>query len=161
MRREFAKVIAELAEKDNEIYLIIGDTGYKHICEYKARFPDRVFNFGTAEQNMIAMAAGMSLEGLVKPWVFAITPFLIERPFEFIKNCINYQSEYANVKLVGYADYPEEGPTHSLVNEKLPDVFTNINVHYPKNSAETREAMYKAYEHHGPDIIILKKDRTL
>ena len=48
--------------------------------------------------------------------MYTITPFLIERPFEQIKLDINQQK--ANVKLVGFADYPTLGPTHSELNAK-------------------------------------------
>ena len=57
----------------------------------------------------------MALQGL-KPWVYTITPFLIERPFEQIKLDIDQQK--SNVKLVGFADYPSLGPSHSELNAK-------------------------------------------
>ena len=62
--------------------------------------------------------------------------FLIERPFEQIKLDINQQK--ANVKLVGFADYPTLGPTHAEINaKKLMKLFNNIKSFYPKNSSET------------------------
>ena len=57
----------------------------------------------------------LALEGL-KPWVYTITPFLIERPFEQVKLDINQQK--ANVNLVGFADYPTLGPTHAEMDAK-------------------------------------------
>ena len=64
---------------------------------------------------MIGVASGMSIEGL-KPWVYTITPFLIERLFEQVKLDIDQQN--VNVNLVGFADYPNLGPTHSELNDK-------------------------------------------
>ena len=57
----------------------------------------------------------MAIQGL-KPWVYTITPFLIERPFEQVKLDIDQQN--VNVNLVGFADYPHLGPTHSEINGK-------------------------------------------
>ena len=102
MRKEFGKVIVELAEKDKNVILIVGDIGYGIFNEFRKRFPDRFFNFGIREQSIVSMAAGMALEGL-KPYVYTITPFLIERAFEQVKLDIDQQN--VNVKLVGYDTY--------------------------------------------------------
>ena len=106
MRRRFGRIIAELADIDPSIYVISGDIGYRVFDEFRERHPKRFINIGICEQSMIGVSAGMALEGL-QPWVYTITPFLIERPFEQIKLDINQQR--ANVKLVGYADYPTLG----------------------------------------------------
>ena len=83
MRKAFGKKIIELAKKDPKIILITGDV--EHEMEpYKKQFPDRYINIGLCEQTMITMSAAMCLEGL-RPIVYSITPFLIERPFEQIK----------------------------------------------------------------------------
>jgi len=157
MRREFAKVMAELAEKDKDIYLIIGDIGYGLFREFIKTAPKKLLNLGLCEQSMISVAAGMSLEGL-KPYVYAITPFLIERPWEQVK--IDIDQQKANVKLVGYADYPTQGPTHALIHEEnLVRLLKNTRLYFPKNSDETRIAIYDSYAHYGPTFISLKKDK--
>jgi len=156
MRREFAKVIVELAEKDDRIILIVGDIGYQIFDEFRSKFLDRFFNLGLCEQSIISAASGMALEGL-KPYVYTITPFLIERPFEQIKLDINQQN--VNVKLVGYADYPTQGPTHAELDGRgLMKLFNNIDSYFPKNSQETREALVKSYKSNRPAFISLKKE---
>lgn len=158
MRKEFGKVLTELAEKDPDIYLIVGDIGYKIFDEYKFKFPKRFMNIGLCEQSMISFAAGMALEGL-KPYVYTITPFLIERPFEQIKLDIDNQN--LNVKLVGYADYPDQGPTHSeLDGEGLMKLLKNTVSYFPKNSKETREAVINSYASKKPCFISLKQNKT-
>ena len=157
MRTEFGKVLTELAEKDEAIIVLVSDVGFGVFNEFRRRFPDRFFNLGICEQSIIGVAAGMALEGL-KPYVYTITPFLIERPFEQIK--IDIDQQKVNVKLVGYADYPTHGPTHSETNgKKLMSLFKNINSYFPKNSMGTREALYESYLSGKPTFISLKKDK--
>ncbi|GAG25068.1 unnamed protein product, partial [marine sediment metagenome] len=83
MRKQFGKTLVELAEKDKNLVLLIGDVE-QEMTEFIERWPERFFNLGLCEQTMISMAAGMALEGM-RPIVYSITPFLIERPFEQIK----------------------------------------------------------------------------
>ena len=159
MRRIFGKVITELADKDEKIYVLVGDIGYQVFDEFREKHPDRFINMGICEQSMIGVSAGMALEGL-KPWVYTITPFLIERPFEQIKLDIDQQN--VNVKLVGFADYPALGPTHTELNgKKLMQLFKNITSYFPKNGEETQKMTYQAYEQNGPVFISLKSDPTL
>ena len=159
MRRRFGKLINELAKKDDKIVLIVGDIGYGIFDEFREQHPKKFFNLGICEQSIIGVAAGMSLEGL-KPWVYTITPFLIERPFEQIKLDIDQQK--ANVNLVGFADYPTLGPTHSEINaKKLISLFSNIKSFFPKNSNETEKFVKKTYRINGPTFISLKTDKSL
>ena len=124
MRREFGKTISELATKDKKIVLLVGDIGYGIFDDFRKKHSKRFFNLGICEQSIISVAAGMSLEGY-KPWVYTITPFLIERPFEQIKLDIDQQN--VNVKLVGFADYPTLGPTHQEINaRKLMSLFAYL-----------------------------------
>ena len=159
MRRKFGKLINELAKKDNKIVLLVGDIGYGIFDDFRRNHPKKFYNFGICEQSIIGSAAGMALEGL-KPWVYTITPFLIERPFEQIKLDINEQK--ANVKLVGFADYPTLGPTHSEINaKKTIKLFKNIQSFFPKNSYETKKFTYEISKRKGPCFMSLKTDKFL
>ena len=156
MRRKFGKIINELANKDDKIFLLVGDIGYGIFDEFRKNHPKRFINLGICEQSLISTSSGMALEGL-KPWVYTITPFLIERPFEQIKLDIDQQN--VNVKLVGFADYPKLGPTHSELNgKKLADLFKNIKSFFPKDSEETENAVKESYNNPGPNFISLKTD---
>ena len=158
MRRKFGKIINELAKKDKKIVLLVGDIGYGIFDDFRKDNPDRFYNLGICEQSLIGAAAGMSLEGL-KPWVYTITPFLIERPFEQIKLDIDQQN--VNVKLVGFADYPQLGPTHAEIDaKKLMYLFKNIKSYYPKDSIETEKSVYNSYQNVGPNFISLKTDKS-
>jgi len=157
MRRMFGKTIVELAKRDENIVLLIGDVE-QEMKEYIEKFPDRFYNLGLCEQTMISISAGMALEGL-RPIVYSITPFLLERPFEQIKLDIDQQN--VPVMLVGYADYPTHGPTHRPLNVKgLAGLLVNTTGYFPENSEETKKAMIEAYETRKPSIISLKRDKN-
>ena len=77
MRRKFGKLINELAKKDDKVVLLVGDIGYGIFDDFRKNHKKKFFNMGICEQSIIGAAAGMALEGL-KPWVYTITPFLID-----------------------------------------------------------------------------------
>lgn len=156
MRRAFGKIIAELADRDPLIHLLVGDIGYRIFDEFRQRHPSRFINMGICEQSLIGVASGMALEG-IKPWVYTITPFLIERPFEQVKLDIDQQN--VNVKLIGYADYPNLGPTHSELNaEYMMKIFKNIKSFFPNNGRDTITCVKEAYVLDKPCFISLKND---
>lgn len=155
MRQEFGKLLTEKAHTDKDIVVLIGDIGYGVYDDYKEIFPDRLYNLGIAEQSMVGVAAGMALEGL-KPYVYSITPFLIERPFEQIKLDIDQQN--VNVTLIGYADFENMGPTHAeLDSEYMMKMFKNIKSYFPETLEELKKAFEESYEYCGPSFIRLKR----
>ena len=156
MRRKFGKIINELAKKDDKIVLLVGDIGYGIFDDFRKNHPKKFFNLGICEQSLIGTASGMALEGL-KPWVYTITPFLIERPFEQIK--IDIDENNLPVMLVGQADYPTHGPTHRPLNpEVLVSMLKNTMGYFPRNLMEAEKAMLDGYLMRTPCIISLKKD---
>ena len=159
MRRIFGHLISEIAKRDKKIVLVVGDIGFSIFDEFRKNHPKNFFNLGICEQSIISFASGLALEGL-KPWVYTITPFLIERPFEQIKLDINQQKP--NVKLVGFADYPSLGPSHSEIDaKKTMNHFKNIKSYFPQNSKETKKFFHKCYNQNGPCFISLKTDKTI
>lgn len=155
MRQKFGEVMDRLAHKDERIVLLTGDV-LQNMDEYIENYPKRFFNFGLTEQSMISIAAGMAMEGL-RPVVYSITPFLIERPFEQIK--IDIDEQNLPVTLIGYDSYPTHGPTHRPLDaEGLVSLFKNIKGFFPRNLHEAEAAMLNAYLMEVPSIICLKSD---
>lgn len=155
MRKAFGKTIVELAKKDPNIIYLTGDV-VQEMDEFRSLFPDRFYNLGLCEQSMISMAAGMALEGM-RPIVYSITSFLLERPFEQIK--IDIDEHKLPVMLVGYSDYPHHGMTHRALNAPvLCSMFKNTERYFPRNGEETERAMIEAYLIGKPSIICMKKD---
>jgi transketolase len=159
MRRRFGEIITKLAEENDDIFVIVADIGYRVFDDFRDKYPNRFINMGICEQSIISVASGMALEGL-QPWVYTITPFLIERPFEQIKLDIDQQN--VNVNLVGFADYPTLGPTHSELNaKKLMKLFNNIEAYFPSDGDETEKMVLQANARKGPSFISLKSDPNL
>ena len=159
MRRRFGEVISKLADENEDIFVIVADIGYRIFDDFREKHPERFINMGICEQSIVSVASGMALEGL-KPWVYTITPFLIERPFEQIKLDIDQQN--ANVSLVGFADYPSLGPTHTEIDaKKMMQLFNNIESFYPTNGDDTEKMIYQAHKRNGPSFISLKSDPYL
>lgn len=155
MRKAFGKTIVKLAEKDPTIVLLTGDVE-QEMDEFKQKFPDRFFNLGLCEQTITSMAAGLAIDGM-RPVVYSITPFVIERPYEQVKVDIDEQN--LPVMLIGYSDYPTHGPTHRPLNpERLATVFKNVKSYFPRNSFETEKAMLDSYLIKSPSMIYLSKD---
>ena len=159
MRKRFGEVISKLADENENIIIIVADIGYRVFDDFREKYPERFINMGICEQSIISVASGMALEGL-QPWVYTITPFLIERPFEQIKLDIDHQN--VNVNLVGYSDYPTLGPTHKEINaKKMMKLFNNIESFFPSDGDETEKMIFQAYEREGPSFISLKSDPNL
>ena len=156
MRNRFGEVMSKLADENENIIIIVADIGYRVFDDFREKYPERFINMGICEQSIISVASGMALEGL-QPWVYTITPFLIERPFEQVKLDIDQQK--VNVNLVGYADYPTLGPTHSEINAKeMMKLFNNIESFFPSDGDETEKMILEAYERKGPTFTSLKTD---
>lgn len=111
-RGYFAYALHEQMAKDSKIWLITGDLGYGMLDGIREDYPDRFLNVGAAEQTMLGVAAGLALMG-DKPFVYSITPFLLYRGYETIRNYIDH--EQIPVRLVGSGrgrDYEHDGFSH-------------------------------------------------
>ena len=98
MRKEFAKILHQEMSSNEDIVVLTGDLGYGLWDKIKIDYPDRFWNVGSSEQLMMGMASGMAMDGKI-PFVYSITPFLLYRPFEFIRNYVDH--EKLPVKLIG------------------------------------------------------------
>jgi transketolase len=133
MRREFAKKLYDAMEKDDRIFLITADLGYGVLDD----FPKRAINIGSSEMLMVGIAVGLAQSGYV-PVCYSITPFLLYRPFELIRNYMNY--EKANVKLVGSGrddDYAHDGISHWAGDDvDIMAALKNIQIYKPEKMTD-------------------------
>lgn len=137
MRGWFAWELHKHMLKNKNIWVITGDLGYGMFDKIKRDFPDRFINTGAAEQAMVGIGVGLALENKI-PIVFSITPFLLYRPFETIRNYIHHES--IPVKLIGGGrnkDYLHDGFSHWAKEDKqIMKVFSNIQAHWPEKKED-------------------------
>ncbi len=158
MRKEFALILEDFMERDESIVLMVGDVGFGIFDSIKKRFPKRFLNIGSSEQLMIGIAAGMALEGK-SPICYSITPFILYRPFEFIRNFMN--EEQIRIKLVGSgrdADYAEAGFTHHAFEAKpLLQVLKNVELYYPGDLKELQTEVPSFLKSSKPGFLSLSR----
>jgi transketolase len=133
MRKQFAKMLHEAMGTDSRIFLLTADLGYGILDDIRRDYPDRAINVGSCEQLMIGMAVGLANSGFI-PVCYSITPFLLYRPFEMIRNYVNY--EKVNIKLAGTGrdkDYSHDGITHWAEDDMtIMKCLPNISLFKPK-----------------------------
>lgn len=98
MRKEFAEMLYKAMATNPDIYLITGDLGYGLWDKVKEDYPTRFYNVGSSEMAMVGVGVGLAMEGKI-PYLYSITPFVIYRPFEMIRNYLNH--ERIPVNLIG------------------------------------------------------------
>ena len=158
MRKIFSVLLHEEMEKNKDIVLITADLGYGLWDQIRDSYPDRFHNVGSSEQLMMGMAVGFTMEGKI-PLVYSITPFLLYRPFEIVRNYIN--KEKLPVKLVGGGrnkDYGHLGFSHWAEDDKeIVGCFKNIMQHHPE-AREDLEGIFDFFINNGsPQYLNLKR----
>jgi transketolase len=158
MRNAFAKQITELAQRDERVVLLSGDIGNRLFDDLKAKCPDRFFNCGVAEANMIGMAAGMAMSGL-RPVCYTITPFITYRCMEQIRVDVCYH--HVPVVIVGTGaglSYASLGATHHSCEEMgMLRLLPGLAVVAPADAMEVRGALKAALNHPHPVYIRIGK----
>jgi transketolase len=142
MRTKFASDLYELMKLDKNIILITADIGYGVLDKIKKDFPEQFYNVGAAEQVMMDMAVGFSLAGKI-PVVYTITPFLIFRTFETIRNYIDH--EKIPVVMVGSGrgkDYVHEGFSHDASDHDILKQFKEIIFLVPEEDFNLKDIIY-------------------
>lgn len=161
MRKTLIRTLVELAERDPRVLLLTADLGYTVVEPFVERFPDRFFNVGVAEQNMIGVATGLAEGGFI-PYVYSIATFAALRPYEFIRNGPVLQK--LPVRIIGVGggfDYAPAGPTHyALEDVGALRILPGLQVITPADSAQCRSALLKLHESLEPAYFRLGKDET-
>jgi len=150
-REAYGAALAEFGS-DNRIVVLDADLSKSTKTEtFKKKYPERFFNMGIAEGNMMAVAAGMATCGKI---VFAssFAVFAAERACEQVRNSICYPK--LNVKIgASHAGISvgEDGASHQAVEDiAIMRALPNMTVICPADSVETKYAVKAAIEHDGP-----------
>jgi len=147
IRDAFFDEIYKCAAKDKNVIFIAADMDAFSLRKYKKDLPDQYINIGVAEQNMIAVAAGLALCGK-KVFLYAIIPFITFRCLEHIK--VNICSMNLPVAIIGVGSglsFGFDGPTHHAVQDiAVMRVLPEIEILNPSDSASSALCARRAYE---------------
>lgn len=159
MRNTFLKTLVDLAEKDPRIVLLTADLGYCLFEPFKDKFPDRYFNVGVAEQNMVGIATGLASSGFI-PFIYSIVPFVVLRPYEFIRNGpILHQLPVRIVGVGAGYEYGNDGATHyGLEDVGVLRIQPGMSVIAPADSEQAHNALLATWDLLGPVYYRLGKD---
>ena len=151
-RDSYGNALAALgAEKANLVVLDADLAGATKTSIFKKAFPERHFDCGIAEANMVCVAAGMSTTGLV-PFASTFAMFAAGRAFEQIRNSIGYP--HLNVKIGathGGISVGEDGASHQCCEDfGLMRTIPGMVVMSPADDVEAKAMVKAAYEHVGP-----------
>ena len=151
-RDSYGNALAALGAEHDDLIVFDADlAGATKTGTFKKAFPERHFNCGIAEGNMIAVAAGASTMGLV-PFASSFAMFAAGRAFEQVRNSIGYP--HLNVKIGathGGISVGEDGGSHQCVEDlALMRAIPGMTVICPADANETRAAVKAAYEYEGP-----------
>jgi transketolase len=155
-REAYGETLRELGAKDSRIVVLDADLSKSTYTRYfKEKFPDRFFNFGIQEANMVSAAAGLAATGMI-PFVSSFACFLVDKAFEQLKMSIAGSGGF-NVKFVashGGISVGQDGFSQQSVEDvALMCTLPGFVVMVPCDEVETRLAVKAAYEHVGPVYI--------
>ncbi len=159
IRKAFGKTLAQLGEYDNNIVVLDADLACSTQTKmFQDKFPDRFFDCGIAEQDMIATAAGLASEGKI-PFAASFAMFATGRTYDQIRNSVCYPE--LNVKIIGThggVTVGEDGATHQALEDiALMREIPHMTVMVPADCRECEEIIKYAALHDGPMYIRISR----
>lgn len=160
IRNHYGKALLELGEADQDVIAFDADlSNSTKTAMFGSKYPDRFFNMGICEQDMISTAAGMASCGK-KPFVSTFSVFVPGRCFDQIRMCIAYPN--LNVKMVsthGGISVGKDGPSHHA-NEDLALMSTlpNVNIFMPCDPHSTFSTIKAVHHDESPTYVRLFRD---
>jgi transketolase len=151
-RSGFGVGLHELGKKNSDVVALCADlTGSLKMDAFKKEFPERFFQIGIAEANMIGLAAGMTIGGKI-PFTGTFANFSTGRVYDQIRQSVAYSDK--NVKIcASHAGLTlgEDGATHQILEDiGMMKMLPGMTVIVPCDYAQTREATIALGDHHGP-----------
>jgi transketolase len=161
-RDAFGEELVELGRKHKEIVVLDADLSKAtKTCWFAKEFPNRFFDMGISEQDMLGTAAGLSLCGKI-PIASTFTVFATTKAFDQIRNTIAYPG--LNVKIVathGGITIGADGASHQPIEYiALMRAIPNMTIIVPADGVETKEALKYAIEIKGPVFMVVGRDPT-
>ncbi|MEA3186214.1 MAG: transketolase [Chthoniobacter sp.] len=159
MRQAFSQTLAELAQTDPRILLLTADLGYLALEPFADAHPQRFFNMGVAEQNMVGVATGLAEAGFI-PFTYSIVTFSVLRPYEFIRNGpIGQHLPVRIVSVGGGVEYGHNGISHfGLEDIAVMRAQPGITLVCPCDADQARTAIRATWDMPHPIYLRLSKD---
>lgn len=156
-RQSFGEALKELGDENKNVVVLDADlSGATKTNIFAKAYPDRFFDIGIAEQNMIGIAAGMSTCGKI-PFASSFAVFVTGRVYDQIRNSVCYPN--LNVKICGTHSgltVGEDGATHQMLEDiNLMKALPNMNILSPSDDIQTKWAIKEAAKINGPVYIRL------
>jgi transketolase len=163
MRQRMHTVVTEIADADDRLFGLFSDIscGDEYLGEAMLAHPERMVNLGIMEQTVLSAAAGVATEGFI-PLVHSIAPFIVERPFEQIKDDFVYQGLGVNIISIGASyDYASDGYTHLAPGDvSILKTLPGMEVVVPGTPAEFEALFRAAYADGAPTYYRLSSHRN-
>ncbi len=159
IRDAFGRALVKLGEKNEKVVVLDADVSTStRTAFFQNKFPDRFFNFGVAEGNMMDVAAGLALVGKI-PFASTFSSLASLRALEQIRTSIAYPK--LNVKIAGgyggLSDF-KDGPTHhSICDLAIIRSIPNMTLIVPADAIETEKAVYAVAQYVGPVYLRLSR----
>lgn len=161
-REAYGKALVELGGKNNDVVVLDADlAGATKTIDFKKAYPDRFFDMGIAEADMICTAAGLAAVGKI-PFASTFAVFAAGRAFDQVRNSVAYPK--LNVKIAAThagITVGEDGATHQAIEDiALMRVLPNMNVIVPCDEVQTKWAINEAVKIDGPVYIRLGRSKV-
>ncbi|NQY79893.1 MAG: transketolase family protein [Candidatus Caenarcaniphilales bacterium] len=156
-RAAYGKTLLELGKENNDIVVLDADlSGSTQTKHFAKEFPERFFNMGIAEANMISTAAGLAKAGKI-PFASSFAMFATGRAWEQVRNSVAHN--HANVKICATHSgltVGEDGASHQIIEDiALMKAIPGMTVIVPADSVETEQVIRTIAEYNGPVYVRL------
>jgi len=161
-RDAYGEVLAELGAENADVVVLDADlSGSTKTAVFAKKFPDRFFNMGIAEANMVGTAAGLAAGGKI-PFVSTFAIFAVGRAWEQMRQSVAYPK--ANVKIVAThsgVTVGEDGGSHQSIEDiAITRAVPNMTVIVPADGEETKQAIRAAAAYKGPVYVRLGRNKV-
>lgn len=143
LRDAFWNTVYDIAKQDRNVLIVAADMGAPALDRFRCDLASQFVNVGIAEQQAIAVAAGLAMEGK-RVFVYAIAPFITLRCYEHIRVSVAAMNVPLTIVGVGTGfSYDDSGPTHHMVEDiSAIRVLPNMEINSPSDNA-----MVSAFAH--------------
>jgi len=161
-RDAYGQALAELGQEHKDLVVLDADLSCStKTSTFAEKFPERFFNLGVAEQNLVGWAAGLATAGKV-PFASTFAVFATARAFDQLRNSVAFPA--LNVKIAashaGLSVGPDGGSHQAIEDIALTRILPNFTVVVPADGPQAAQATRAAYAHRGPVYLRLGRPKV-